>query len=93
MPTDLSIKTVALWLRDSLPGRVWPTDEIDIDFVVQAEAVRALVQRKVKEAVLESAGEYIYIGMGDDGRPEYHMDRVARIVSRVLGSWADDPQR
>ena len=92
MPRDLSEEAVAGWLHavcakdtERLP---WPQ--------VLARAVRALVERevakerastreKVREAVMETAGVAVYLGMGDDGRPEYDMERVERVVSRVMG--------
>ena len=76
MPADCRVETLRAWLA---------TNEC-VDHADMARTVRALVEAKVREAVMETAGVAVYLGMGDDGHPEYDMDRVDGVVSRVIGA-------
>ncbi len=99
LPASCEVEALAEWLYETAqaahprgtPGfRETPWDRLGPDGRQQtretARAVRALVEAKVREAVMETAGVAVYLGMGDDGRPEYDMERVDGVVSRVLGS-------
>ncbi len=98
LPASCSVEALAEWLwtifsEDVHPGTVAPWSE-QVGWrrgshERQATAVRALVEAKVREAVIETAGVAVYLGMSDDGRPEYDMERVDGVVSRILGTALD----
>lgn len=49
------------------------------------EAIRAEVEAKCRETLILYGDGFLYVGMSDDGRPEYDMVKMDELIARVMG--------
>ena len=96
LPKSCEVEALAEWLRLATVTRVQrlPADKVRPfaesggreGWLAVAQDLRALVEAKCAEVLMEYGDGFLYVGMSDDGRPEYDTVKMDALIARVLGA-------
>ena len=96
LPKLSEVEALAEWLRLATVTRVQrlPADKVRPfaesggreGWLAVAQDLRALVEAKCAEVLMEYGDGFLYVGMSDDGRPEYDTVKMDALIARVLGA-------